>query len=1019
MDEPPATGKRAFVTVLFCDLCDYTALAEAIDPQEVDALKHQLEEISARIIHKQDGAISQVYGDGILAVFGFPRPLEKDARRAVEAALRIHEETRHTRFRARLPRGFEVRMHSGIHAGLAFVRRGDTVHGRYELTGDVVNTASRLCGAAQRDEILISTTALPDIEAFFKTEPASRLPLKGKRVPVTACRVLERVSLLTRSPVHSQRGLTTFVNRHAELQQLERVLEMGSSRRTLVVVTGAVGIGKTRLLDEFVARHDAKRVTAVRGWCDSYAEIPPLTPFLQIVRQMSDDDAGIAKTIEQRLGPAGEQFVGEAGALLRRLSSTIDGAAHAQGTGPAVIRAVTGLIDRLAVMLPLTVVLDDWQWADDASRAVLTELSRNPDAFPGSIVIGMRGSPRADPTLRPDRVLSLEPFEESASQQVVGGLTTGSIDLGLTAALHQRSGGNPLFLEELCRSLPEGAYREDSLQGGNVPDTLRGVIHARVAALPVAQATLLRTASVIGIEFSTRLLSEVMGSAPAADALEALVRQGLIHGGQGPQTYRFKHGLTREAVYESVLIEERRRVHAAVAAALKSGVDAPGGARTPEVLAYHYRGSEQYQDASHNAELAGDRAMMTPSLDLARFHYMAALKDLDELAHLPWVQQHWLVLCAKWARPFVYSPSRKDLSMFDRAVAIARQRKDNLALAGALHWRGWAHYVLGDYGDSIAHSTQALALAQGEDDAKLVAQLWANLGQSHAAAGRYPEALSHFERGLSLKRSLSEKRGRGGALAQGFAYAMACRAVAYADRGDFAAADEDLRNALEVVTGTGHEIEGSVLGLQCIVLLMRGAWEEAEATAGRTRATAERASSAYSFAMSLAFEAYAGWMSRREPASITHMERAIRWLENREIGLFSSFNYGCLADALCSCGETERAQDCAHRALARAECGDPLGEAMACCVMARIEAAGDGPGATRWLDRARKSARARDSVRELAMVDLVEAELAARRGEREHAMALAEGARAAFVRMEAPGFADRAERLHAEQHRSE
>jgi class 3 adenylate cyclase len=160
---------------LFADLCNSTPLGEGIDPEELVNLRQQIEGIAIQVVEKHGGKVNPIHGDGVLAVFGHPTPTENDARRAVEAAVELHETTRQTVWTS-MPRGFEVRLHSAVHAGRVFAQKGDALHGRYDLLGDAVNTASRLCEAADRDEILVSDSILSGIEAFFLTEEAGPLP---------------------------------------------------------------------------------------------------------------------------------------------------------------------------------------------------------------------------------------------------------------------------------------------------------------------------------------------------------------------------------------------------------------------------------------------------------------------------------------------------------------------------------------------------------------------------------------------------------------------------------------------------------------------------------------------------------------------------------------------------------------------------------------------------------------------------------------------------------------------------
>ena len=181
-DIPPTLeqGRRCHVTLLFSDLCDYTALSESADPEDLAALLRATKSAASRIIEQHGGTLNQFYGDGLLAVFGLPLPSEDDARRAADAALELHDALRSLSFDFELPAHFSMRLHSGIHAGLVFARTSDARDGRYEIVGDPINTASRLCAAAGPDEILASEAALPAAKLFHQLP---RFDHDARRIP--------------------------------------------------------------------------------------------------------------------------------------------------------------------------------------------------------------------------------------------------------------------------------------------------------------------------------------------------------------------------------------------------------------------------------------------------------------------------------------------------------------------------------------------------------------------------------------------------------------------------------------------------------------------------------------------------------------------------------------------------------------------------------------------------------------------------------------------------------------------
>ena len=1019
-DGDRADSGRPYVALLFADLCDSTALGEAIDPEETVRLRRQLEAVAVQVVTRHGGKVTQVYGDGVLAVFGYPAPREDDARRAVEAAVELHEAIRETPWQPSMPSSFEVRLHSGVHAGRVFAREGDALHGRYELVGPAVNTAARVCDAASRDEILVSDAALRGIEAFFQTEAAPPVPPKGGGRPVETHRVIGRSAVSTRFEARVRAGLTAFVGRDSELRQLEDLVgSCVSGVPGVALVRGAPGIGKTRIFDELRRRVGGPNTRVLYGGCNDYSEMPLFDPFLQVLRQLfqiqnvKDAEEAVGR-VEQRAHELGPDVEAQLDGLLQLLSLRpwrLDSRGRTEQLH--VAGAFGTLFAALGERERVLLVLDDWQWADDASREVLDRLRVTEAAMGTCILIGARDDGPAPRGLEEVDTLLLQPFSESESARMIRALRPNILDLGVTRAIHARTGGNPLFLEELCRSLPEDAVAgERALEESVLSTTLQGLIQARVNRLPEAQARVLGAASVIGNEFSPSLIAKVLPGEEVERVLGELSRGDLILAAEPDQGFRFRHGIMREVIYETVRLAERRELHRAIAVAIEEGASRGHTSDQLEALAHHYRGCADFDRAARYAELAGDKALAGFSLDRARFQYSTALSELDKLAPSLDLKRRWLSVYQKWAGVYVYSASRQQLETAQQASRYAAHVGDESLRVQAEHWLGWMHYVLGEYGEAIEALQQALLLAERLGHERLIAQLSATLGQCHAAAGERDPALSFLDRGLQLKRIRAGGR-PGGSLPLGFAYAVACRASLLADLGDFEEAHRDIEEALAAVEGSGHAIEGSVRALECMVHIYRGEWQRCIDTAAHCREITARVNSAYTFAMVSLFGAYARFELEGTPEALQGTIQAVEWLQARGAGLFSSFNHGCVAEAFSSAGDVSRASDYARRALRRLEQRDRLGETMAYRALARIEHERE-PGcaeAGELLARARQSAKERGSSRDLALTSLLRAELEGSVGRWNEATASAREALAGFERMSMPWYEVRARRL--------
>jgi class 3 adenylate cyclase/tetratricopeptide (TPR) repeat protein len=1015
-------GRRCHVALLFSDLCEYTALSEISDPEDVASMLQAAKSTAMTVIEKHGGTLNQFYGDGFLAVFGLPIPGEDDARRATEAALELHETIRELRFEFELPPGFRVRLHSGIHSGLVFARDSDPRHGRYELIGDPVNTTARLCSAAGMDEILASEVTLRGVAPFFETESVEPLRLKGKGEPVPVYRVLGRSRITTRFEARAHRGLTPFVGRAYELERLSAAFDhvtRDDQAGRLVHVIGDAGVGKTRFLEEFRRRLPSEALAYV-GCCESYGNVPPLLPFLQVLRQVFGLAPDAKKldalaAIHSRLGTLDETLRRHLPALLHALSLeplVVAPNAPADAVQSAISSAICALLFALAAEQPLLVVLDDWQWADDASHQVLADLLSSLAASPARVLVvaGARSLAAADPLSHAGLLLELHPFDAAEVAAAVHALLPNVVELAVKDVIQERSGGNPLFLEELCQAWPDAAGGVEASASRRVPNTLHGLIQARVERLPLRLLDVARAAAVAGSEFEQWLLEEVHGGDDLSVVLQELAQSHVIYAGSMSGVYRFNHGITREVVYDSVKLGERRRLHAAIAAAIEARFGADGAAAHCEALAYHFAGAAEPERAAAYAEIAGDKAAATSSLDRARQQYRTALTELDRLPSSLTQRRRWLGVSRKWAAACVFSPSLEITEVLNRALGYAEELEDLDASARAHYWLGWLHYALGAQTLARSHTEHALELAARSKNTKLTAQLLANLGQIHVSAAECAEALRCLDRALDLKREQATSPRRQPSVPVGFAYAMACKAIVHGYLGDFDAAASCVDAAFDAAGNTGHAIDASLFGLSGMVLLWQGRWQDCMEASKRTRATAERVSGPYVFAMSQTLAGYARWMLNREPSAIEELKHAVDWLEARRIGLFLSLNHAYVAEALSMSGDTAGARQYALRAIERSAHSDRLGDVVAYRALARVSLLEDDDSARaeEYLARARTTAEVRGSRREVALVDLSLAELLASGSRRDTARILAEEARQSFDAMRMAWYCDRA-----------
>lgn len=973
-----AQGRRCHVTLLFSDLCDYTTLSESIDPEDVAAVLQATKALAARVIEKHGGTLNQFYGDGLLAVFGLPQSSEDDPRRAAETALELHEALRGLSFELELPPRFSTRLHSGIHAGLVFARSSDARDGRYEIVGDPINTAARLCSAAGPDEILASEAALSGVTPFFELEELAPLRLKGKYEPLPAYRLLRKTGLSSRFEARVQRGLTPFVGRQRELARLLAAFEgvLGGASR-LCQIIGDVGVGKTRLVSELDQRVRG-RATVYGGGSESLGQAPPLQPFLQILTQVFE--LSLVSSPER----ARRKLTDRALALDRALAPHLPGleqllgvASLPEALGPEEVArrnadAVTAVVAALARRQPTCLLLDDWHAADDASYRVLARLlgALRQEPLPLLVISTNRWLERSDPLTALGEVIELGPLDRADAESAIEALLPNAIDLGVAESIRERSGGNPLFLEELCQAWPYAAREPDAPARERVPGGLYSLIQARVERLPPELLRLARAAAVIGAELEVWLLERVAPGEDVAEGLTRLAASGFIHATERADVYRYKHGVTREVVYGSVRIGERRQLHEAIADALLARFPGASTHAHCERLAHHYAAAGRPSRAALYAEMAGDKAAHTSSLDRARLHYRAALAELDKLSSVPAQRLRWLEVSRKWAAACVFSPAPEQIDVLERALRHTEQIGDAAGIAHSHYWLGWIHYTLGDQERASEHTRRALSIAQVDAQDRLLTQLLANLGQIQLACAEARTALASLERAVASKHEQA-RAASGETVPVGYLYALGCRGLAHGYLGEFERAQADLGAALELVEGREHAIEASLLGLLSMVQLWQGELSACRQTTGRMRNIAERVGGPYVFAMSRTFGGYARAMLEHDAKALDELAAAVNWIEQREMRLFHSFGLALAAEACLEHGRYAEAERFAVRALERAEQLDRLGELAARRVLARCYAR--DPRRTReaatLLEEARAVAAARSSERELALID--------------------------------------------------
>lgn len=961
---------RRHLILLFVDLSASSMLAEQLEAEQFADVLAAFRTICREVITRREGHVVRMQGDGALVVFGYPTPREDDARRACDSALEVRDLMAKLAPVA-LPAGpHQVGVHSGLHAGLVLVAQGDVERGRLELIGDAPNTAARLAALAPPGSIYVDVESLGPADKFYLFDEARALTLPGKATTVRVSGLLaprDHNTLPVSAGAH--RAEAPLLGRDAILAEACDALASAYEHRQgrLIQICGEAGVGKTRLLDELEVCLTRSGWKCLRGSCENYLRAEVLRPFIQVHAQL------------------------------------VKGLTNAEEAAPSsatnLQSALLGMVGD-AIGTKLVLLFDDWHWADDASRQLLDALLDKADSV--HVVIATRPLQDQAEDIGSSLRLDVMPFTEAETRLAVARWAPGT-DPFVASEIHHYAGGVPLWVEELCHALVNsGVSAFRALQGrgtrGGAPVWMSSFVSSRLVRLSTTQQTLVRTAAVLGTACSRALCARVSGPLLESE-LEALATADLLFSPDA-ETLRFKHGLTRDAVYDLVPLSERKAIHAKVVALLRSEHPTVGEGVGVDSLAYHAAGAGMWHDATLSFEAAADKAMQAFALDRARAHYHSAIDAADRAGNSGReATLRWCALVQKLGMTCIFDLLALPdvMPIFERAVEKAQALGEPLNTARSAYWLGYLTYGFGQPRKAAQHLRKALGLASAANDLRLAAQVEACLGQVLAAACEYQESMHLMERALIVKQQGIRT---GSAVAVGSAFTLACKASVLADRGDFAQAHSALDEARALVGRTLHPVSNSVCNWSMVILAWEGRWDDTEAVVEESIRIAERTRALLPLAIARAVGGYARWMRDRSPAAFEEIVQAVSWIEQRRGSYYTSIYYGWLVDGCVTLEQPERARQYAQRLSKRSRVGERLGEAVGWRALAlQAQRGGDALRADRYLAWAEQSARRRVSRREAALNDLRRSEILRLRGTADAADALESAACEALSRM--------------------
>jgi class 3 adenylate cyclase/tetratricopeptide (TPR) repeat protein len=768
--------ERKYVTVLFSDLCDYTTISEEIDPEEVKEILNQIFKEIHQIIEKYEGILERTMGDGVMVLFGSLTTHEDDAVRAIKTALEIHLRISSLGSNLINKIGRQLQMHSGISTGLVVTNATEPSQNKKVITGDTVNLASRLSDLAQPGEILVGNDTYRQSQGFFSFIRKPIGLIKGKTEDVVVYKVLYPSK--TSSPLHAPIGLqASLIGRKAELSQLtEAAKRLRRKRGSIFSICGDAGTGKSRLIFELKKQLDLDEFLWIEGHAYPYAQ---KTPYFQVVDMLeriwgiNEEDtadqrkAKISKGIHRLVGPHKN---------IEACIGTLHGFTYPETEGMSpelwnthLYEAIAKIMSALAYKGKTIFCMEDLHWADTSTIRLLRNILPR-FRYPSILLCSYR-PPFALLTAHHLKSMGqiyqeihLKELSLSESQDMMTSLLqTDMIPIQLRQFIKERTEGNPFYIEEMINSLLESNFLEnregrwqlnETFKESEIPVTVQGIIAARLDHLRAQSKRLLQEASVIGRSFPYEILKRITSiHSVIENRFKDLERIDLIRTRSlyPDLEFTFKHALTQEVGYNSLLIKERREIHERIACVMET-LFSDRISEFYESLALHYRFGKSLTKAVSYLMKAGSKSLKCYALNESAQYFSEAynlitkngLKTMSEKALL-------IDLLSQWAFVYYYEGNYKELlTLLKKHQDLADQMAGKSGSGFFYAWMGCALWHRADFKNGHIFLEKAVRLSKQHNDyeAQGFASAW--LSWTLTEKGFLADALKYAKQTLDL-----------------------------------------------------------------------------------------------------------------------------------------------------------------------------------------------------------------------------------------------------------------------------
>jgi class 3 adenylate cyclase/tetratricopeptide (TPR) repeat protein len=773
-------GERKLVSVLFADVVDFTAIAENLDPEDVHEIMDACFGILGQEIHQAGGTINQYTGDGVMALFGAPIAYDDHIRPACHAALQVQKRMKefHRKIFKRYGVAFKLRI--GIHTGPVVVGAiGDNLRLDYTAVGDTTNLAARLESMAEPGTILVSERVFQNAKGHFLFDYGGQRDVKGKKEPV-------EVFLLVRERAvkHVESKYTNtdipFVDREKEIALLKNAFEKSIEHGPIITaVTGEAGIGKTSLFKHFNQFVVKARALLLEGRCAPYGQLTALFPLKRMFRSYfnlheQDSDYQVQSKIRSTLkGTEQLASLDHFFDLFSGVEKKIEDFHLAiEWKKKALFRAIRDLLVSISKNKPAIMVINDMQWADASTREYLMFLIQSPERIPFLIICMGRSEPGLwfpDLPMEPIRLNPLS--EKQATDLFTSILKTRYFDPDICKKIVSKAGGNPLFLVEMGEALKrqELIVSEESkctlevpVHNIETPESIQGILAARLDALHPELKHLIQLAAVIGGEFSYDLLEPLIEPTEnLSDLLEEMAKEGILERNfsDDMQQYQFRQPLMQEVAYHSLLRRDRRRFHQVVGKTIETlypkNLQANFG-----LLAHHFYEAKNWSKAfGYTLE-----AMEQASYSYACQEALTIIeRALDIISKGQWERSDIKsldLLMRKGKMLFCMGQMDAAKTVFKDLLLEARRLCDHETEAEALFRLGWISFYMHQPRSTQTLLIKAIHLSRQKDFPEILLKATGFLGFVYAVLGNLKEAAHLLTEAFDLGVQLDKSEGK-------------------------------------------------------------------------------------------------------------------------------------------------------------------------------------------------------------------------------------------------------------------